>query len=154
LHNTANPTILEGGDKENVVPEAVSVVLDCRLVPGQVPNDVIEELRTLTGLDPEFEVIRFDSGPSSADLDVYEDLGSILEDATDGIAVPLLMPGATDGRHLAAVDVQSYGFTPMQVGTLPFLDLIHSGDERIPAETIEWGTDRVYEAVNKYHTNK
>jgi acetylornithine deacetylase/succinyl-diaminopimelate desuccinylase-like protein len=152
LHNTANPTIVEGGDKENVVPEAVTVVLDCRLVPGQEPADVIEELRTLTGLDPEFEVVRFDPGPPSADLDVYETLGGILEDATDGIAVPLLMAGATDGRHLATVDVQSYGFTPMQVGDIPFLDLVHSGDERIPAGAVEWGTDRVYDAVCAYQT--
>ena len=150
LHNTANPTVVDGGDKENVVPEAVSVVIDCRLVPGQEPEDVMAELRTLTGLDPEFEVRRFDPGPSSADLDVFEELGAILEEATGGTAVPHLMPGATDGRHLAAVDVQSYGFTPMQVGDLPFLDLVHSGDERIPADAVEWGTDRVYEAVDRY----
>lgn len=150
LHNTANPTIVEGGDKENVVPEAVTVFLDCRLVPGQEPEDVIEELRELTGMDPEFEIVRFDQGPPSADLGMFEELGAILEAETGGVAVPLLMAGATDGRHLADVDVQSYGFTPMQVGDIPFFDLVHSGDERIPADTVEWGTERVYEAVHSY----
>ncbi len=150
LHNTANPTIVEGGDKENVVPEAVTVFLDCRLVPGQEPDDVIAELRELTGLDPEFEVVRFDPGPSSADLDMFNELGATLEAETGGVAIPLLMAGATDGRHLARVGVQSYGFTPMQVGDLPFLDLVHSGDERIPVDTVAWGTERVYEAVRSY----
>lgn len=150
VHNTVNPTIVEGGDKENVVPEEVTVFLDCRLVPGQEPEDVRAELRELTGLDPEFEVVRYDPGPPSADLDVFADLGEILEDETGGVAIPLLMAGATDGRHLARVDVQSYGFTPMQVGDLPFLDLVHSGDERIPVDAVEWGTDRVYEAVHRY----
>ncbi len=150
LHNTANPTIVEGGDKENVVPEAVTVFLDCRLVPGQEPDDVIRELRELTGLDPEFEVVRFDPGPPSADLGMYEKLGEILEAETGGVAIPLLMAGATDGRHLARAGVQSYGFTPMQLGDLPFMDLVHSGDERIPIDAVEWGTDRVYEAVREY----
>lgn len=151
LHNTANPTVIRGGDKENVVPEEVSLLLDCRLVPGQEPDDVIAELCELTGQEPAFEVRRFDPGPPSADLDVFELFGEVLERETGGVAVPLLMSGGTDGRHLSKVDVQSYGFTPMQLGELPFLDLIHSGDERIPAETVTWGTERVYEAVQAYH---
>jgi acetylornithine deacetylase/succinyl-diaminopimelate desuccinylase-like protein len=101
-------------------------------------------------MEPEYEIIRFDPGPPAADLAYFDELAEILEAETDGVAIPLLMAGATDGRHLAAVDVQSYGFTPMQLGDLPFLDLVHSGDERIPAETVGWGADRVYEAITNY----
>ncbi|MFW6448533.1 MAG: M20/M25/M40 family metallo-hydrolase [Halobacteriota archaeon] len=151
LHDTANATIVSGGDKENVVPEAVSCVLDCRLVPGQEPEDVIAELRDAIDVeDATFEVLRFDPGPPEADLGLFDDLASVLEAATEGVAIPFVMFGATDGRHLARVDVQSYGFLPMQLGDLPFLELAHSGDERIPVETVEWGTDRLVEAVDRY----
>lgn len=151
LHNTANATILSGGDKENVVPEAVSVVLDCRLVPGQEPADVTGELREATGIEAvDFEVIRFDPGPPAPDMGLFDDLAGVLEEATDGVAIPLVMFGATDGRHLSRVDVQSYGFLPMRTGDLPFLELAHSGDERIPVETLEWGTARLVEAVRRY----
>jgi len=150
LHNTANVTKVHGGDKQNVVPEAVTVSLDCRLVPGEEPEDVIAELTELTGMEPDYEIVRFDPGPPAADLGYFDELAGILEAETDGVSIPLLMAGATDGRHLAAVDVQSYGFTPMQLGDLPFLDLVHSGDERIPAETVAWGADRVYEAITAY----
>jgi len=150
LHNTANVTKVRGGDKENVVPEEVSAVLDCRLVPGQEPEDVMEELVDLAGVEPDFEIIRFDPGPPAADMGLFDHVAGILERETDGTVIPMLMTGATDGRHLAAVDVQSYGFIPMQLGDLPFLDLVHSGDERVPAETIGWGTDRVYEAITEY----
>jgi len=150
LHNTANVTQVHGGDKENVVPEAVTVFLDCRLVPGQEPDDVIAELTELTGMEPDYDVVRFDSGPPEAEMGFFDELAGILEAETDGVAIPLLMAGATDGRHLATVDVQSYGFTPMQLDDLPFLDLVHSGDERIPTETVAWGADRVYEAVLSY----
>lgn len=147
LHNTVNATIVEGGDKQNVVPEAVTLALDCRLVPGQKPEDVIAEMVDLTGIEPEFEILRYDAGPPESDLAFYDELAANLDAATDGTAIPLLMAGATDGRHLADVGVQSYGFTPMQVGDLPFLDIIHSGDERIPESAVEWGTERVYEVV-------
>jgi acetylornithine deacetylase/succinyl-diaminopimelate desuccinylase-like protein len=150
LHNTANVTKVRGGDKENVVPEAVSAVLDCRLVPGQQPEDVMDELVDLAGVEPDFDIIRFDPGPPAADMGLFDHLAGILERETDGTVIPMLMTGATDGRHLAAVDVQSYGFIPMQLGDLPFLDLVHSGDERIPADTLAWGTDRVYEAITEY----
>lgn len=150
LHNTVNPTVVRGGDKENVVPEAVRLRMDCRLVPGQGPEDVMAELNTLTGLEPEYEVIRYDPGPPAPDMGYFEELTDILEASTDGTVIPLLMFGATDGRFLAEVDVQSYGYLPMQLGELPFLDLVHSGDERIPVDTLDWGTDRIVEAIERH----
>ena len=158
LHNTASATMVHGGDKENVVPEEVTVFLDCRLVPGQEPADVIAELRAATaleaaadrGVDVDLEVVRYEPGPPDADLGLFGDLAAVIEDATDGVAIPFVLFGASDARHLARVDVQSYGFTPMQLGDLPFLELAHSGDERIPVETVGWGADRVYEAIRQY----
>lgn len=29
----------------------------------------------------------------------------------------------------------------------PFMDIVHTTDERIPVECVEWGTERVYEAI-------
>jgi len=151
LHNTANVTQVRGGDKRNVVPGKARAFLDCRLVPGQGPEDVIAEIRALTDADPEFEVVRFDPGPPEAEMGLFDEVAGHLEGATDdGVAIPFVMFAATDGRHLAKVGVQSYGYTPMQVGDLPFLDLVHSSDERIPVEAVRWGTDRVVDVVREY----
>jgi len=151
LHNTANVTRVRGGDKENVVPGEVTVFLDCRLVPGQEPEDVIGELSALTDADPEFDIVRYDPGPSGTDMGLFDELAGHLEAAAEGsTAIPFVMFGGTDGRHLAKVGVQSYGYTPMQVGDIPFLDLAHSSDERIPVEAVGWGADRVYDAVRGY----
>src|SRR5206468_10594175 len=35
IRNTVSPTILRGGDKINVIPSAVEVELDGRILPGQ-----------------------------------------------------------------------------------------------------------------------
>ena len=151
-HNVVNPTVVRGGSKENVVPESVELTLDCRLVPGQRPADVLGEIRTALGDLSEnvtFEIVRFDEGPSKADMSGFDALAAILESAdSEGTAVPLLLTGASDARHLSRLGIQSYGFTPMQLPPeLPFLDLIHAHDERIPDDAVEWGTDRVYEAI-------
>src|ERR687898_2650002 len=47
LHNTASPTIVRGGQSANVIPGEVSVDLDCRLLPGFGPDDVLRELRAV-----------------------------------------------------------------------------------------------------------
>lgn len=149
-HNTASPTVLECEDKVNVVPEEVRLTLDCRLLPGQSPDDVIDELQVATDGDPSFDVLRFDAGPPPASSDAFDTLAAVLEDATGKPAIPFLLFAATDGRHLAQVGVQSYGFTPLALDDIPLLDIVHSGDERVPTDAVEWGTERVNEAIDRY----
>lgn len=38
LHNTATPTVLSAGQRQNVVPVEADVVLDGRLLPGELPD--------------------------------------------------------------------------------------------------------------------
>lgn len=154
-HNVVNETIIRGGTKENVVPETVSVTLDCRMVPGEAPADVIAEIESTVGDVAEhvdFEVQRFDPGPAEADLGLFDTLAAVLE-ATDedAVGLPYLLPASSDARHLTHVDVQSYGFTPMNLpDDFDFMSLVHAPDERIPPDCVEWGTDRVFEAIQKY----
>ena len=152
FHNIVNETIISGGNKENVIPDSVTMHLDCRLLPGQTPEDVIEEIETVVGDvadHVEFELIRFDSGPPEPDMARFPVLAETLESADPaGTVIPLLLAATSDARHLSRVDVQSYGFTPMNLpADFPAMELVHATDERIPVECIEWGTERVYEAI-------
>ena len=152
LHNTVNTTIVSGGSKENVVPDEVSLTLDVRILPGYDETDAIRELRAVVGPDVDIDVIRFEEGPPEADMTYFDDLAAVLETADPGsTAVPLVMPGGTDGRIFADLGIQSYGFTPMQLPPdFDFTELIHTADERIPVETVGWGTDRIYDAVTAW----
>lgn len=149
LHHTVNTTVVEGGGKENVVPDEVSLTLDVRILPGFDDADAIRELRDVVGDDVEIDVIRFEEGPPAADMAYFDHLAGVLEDADPGsAAIPLVMPGGTDARIFADLDIQSYGFTPMQLpADFAFTDLIHTADERIPVDAVDWGADRVYDAV-------
>ena len=154
-HNVVNETIVRGGTKENVVPETVTVTLDCRLVPGQEPEDVIGEIEDVVGDvagSVSFEVLRFERGAAEADFGLFETLADVLESAAPGaVGIPYVLPASSDARLLAQVGVQSYGFTPMNLPSdFDFMNFVHAPDERIPAECVEWGTDRVYDAILAY----
>jgi acetylornithine deacetylase/succinyl-diaminopimelate desuccinylase-like protein len=154
LHNTANPTVVRGGDKENVVPGEVELTLDCRLLPGQTDEDVRAELRALIpdDVDVEFETVRYEPFPADTDLGLFDLLAEVLEAADpEGRALPFVLQAGTDARHLAAVDVQSYGFTPMQLpADFDFMETVHAADERIPVDAVEFGADRIHEVLERY----
>jgi acetylornithine deacetylase/succinyl-diaminopimelate desuccinylase-like protein len=165
LHNTANATIVRGGDKINVLPSELIVELDCRLLPGFGPDDVHAELRDLAagGVTPfgrtprsddaiEFETSRFDPTPAEPDMGLFDTLGGVLRDLDpEARPVPYLMPAITDARFFARLGIQTYGFLPLQLpDELGFMDLIHAADERVPAKAIEFGAEAMHRALQRF----
>jgi acetylornithine deacetylase/succinyl-diaminopimelate desuccinylase-like protein len=152
LHNTVSATILHGVDKVNVIPSEVSVELDGRLLPGYHPEDMIAELRQIIDSDVELEVIRHDLGPAEPDMGLFDTLANILREADpDGTPVPLLLSGTTDGRLFSRLGIQTYGFLPMQLPEdFNFTRTIHAADERIPVEAVDFGTNAIYELLQRF----
>ena len=151
LHNTVNVTIIQGGNKINVIPSEIVVEMDGRLLPGYTADDMMKELRSLLGNEVELELVRYDEGPSEADMGLYDTLAAILREADpEGLPVPLLMPAVTDGRFFSRLGIQTYGFLPMSLPPdFTFLQTIHAANERIPVEAMEFGTRAIYEALKR-----
>ncbi len=145
LHNTASATILSGGEKINVIPDEVTVELDCRLLPGYSPQDVFGELRELAGSDIEFEVLQHDPVAAEPDMGLFETLaGALRELDPTAKPIPMLLPAVTDGRFFSSLGIQTYGFLPMQLpADMPFMRLIHAPDERLPTGAVEFGTEAI-----------
>ncbi|MEX0673460.1 MAG: hypothetical protein WD067_01730, partial [Gaiellaceae bacterium] len=80
-----------------------------------------------------------------------ETLAAVLRDFDpEGIPLPYLLIGVTDGRFFARLGIQTYGFLPMRLpDDLVLTDLIHAADERIPAATLEDGAAAILEAVRR-----
>ena len=145
LHNTASATMLSGGEKINVIPGELSVALDCRLLPGQSPQDVFAELRALADVDVEFELVQHDHVAAEPDLALFGTLEGVLREL-DPLAkpIPMLLPGVTDGRFFSRLGIQTYGFLPMQLpADMNFMRLIHAENERIPVASLEFGTQAI-----------
>lgn len=152
LHNTVSPTVLYASEKVNVIPSEVTVELDGRLLPGFTPADLISELRALVGNEVEFEICRHDPGPAKPDLTLFDTLADILIEADpEGKPIPLLMNGVTDGRFFSKLGIQTYGFTPMKLpADFNFSASVHTTDERIPVEAVEFGTQAMYQAFQRF----
>ena len=152
FHNTVSPTILHGSSKVNVIPSEVSVELDGRLLPGFSPDDLISELARIVGDDLEIEVVRHDHGPAEPDMGLYDLLAEVLRQVDpDGIPVPLLLGAVSDARFFSRLGIQTYGFLPMQLPEdFNFTQTVHAEDERIPVESVGFGSDAIYEVLRRF----
>ncbi|MGD9891901.1 MAG: M20/M25/M40 family metallo-hydrolase, partial [Dehalococcoidia bacterium] len=152
LHNTATPTIIHGGSKSNVIPGSVTIQLDGRLLPGQAVEDYIAEVRALVGDDAEISYRRLPSH-TAAPLDgLYQQLAGVIEEIDPGAtAVPYLLPAVTDARHFARLGTPTYGFAPVRLTPdMPFWELFHGADERIPVDGLEFGIRALLRVLEQY----
>lgn len=152
FHNTVSPTILHGSTKVNVIPGEVSVELDGRLLPGFSPQDMLRELKPIIGGDVDIEIVRHDVGPAEPNMALFNTLAAVLREADpEGVPIPLILSGVTDGRFFSRLGIQTYGYLPM---TLPddfnFANIIHGANERVPAAAIEFGAQAIYKALGRF----
>jgi acetylornithine deacetylase/succinyl-diaminopimelate desuccinylase-like protein len=155
LHNTVNATIVRGGEKANVIPSEITVALDGRTLPGYGPDELLAELHALAGDVAEFSAGRSDiTGPAAPDMGLFETLGGILREVDpEGVPLPLLLAGVTDGRFFGRLGIQTYGFLPMRLpADLQFIPLIHAAEERIPVEAVSFGANAIYQALRRFGT--
>ncbi|HEY2055219.1 MAG TPA: M20/M25/M40 family metallo-hydrolase [Solirubrobacterales bacterium] len=145
LRNTATVTHLAAGDRDaiNVVPAEAEANLDCRVLPGYGPDDLLAELRPLLAPGVRAEVTLFERADPAIDWSLYPLLAGLLRDADPtGHPVPMLLAGVTDGRHFARLGIQHHGFLPMQLPPdLGFQSLLHAADERVPVAALDFGAD-------------
>ena len=155
LHNTAVPTVIRGGEKNNVIPTEITVELDCRVLPGFTTEQLLAELRTLAGPEVELEVLRAHLNPAATpDMGLYEMLASILKDADpEGTPLPYMLGAVTDAYFFSQLGIQTYGFLPMRLPrgwSVPAL--AHAADERIPIEAMDFGANAIFEVLRHFGT--
>jgi len=153
FHNTVNATIVQGGDKINVIPSKIKVDLDGRLLPGFTPEDLIRELVAVIGVDIEIEVVNYDPCPGEPDMGLFDTLGKVLVELdTEAIPIPMMLTAVTDARFFSRLGIQTYGYTPMQLPEdMSFTRVIHGANERIPIEALNFGTEAIFQVLQRFH---
>ena len=153
FRHTANATIISGGEKANVIPSEVTVNLDCRMLPGYSPEDLLGELQAIAGPDIELRAVNYQPKPWHLDLGLFDTLAGIIrEQDGEGVSVPMLMPAGTDGRHFATLGIQTYGWLPMNLpADFDFLRTIHAANERVPVSALEFGAEALYRLLLRFH---
>jgi acetylornithine deacetylase/succinyl-diaminopimelate desuccinylase-like protein len=152
LRNTATATIVRAGEKVNVVPSTVELEVDARALPGFTPDDVMRELHAVIGEDVDLELVRHDPGPPEPDLTLFDMLADTLRELDpEAIPVPFMQPGVTDARFFAPLGIQTYGFVPLRLPPdFRFIELVHAADERVPVSALEFGTEAIFQALQRF----
>jgi acetylornithine deacetylase/succinyl-diaminopimelate desuccinylase-like protein len=113
LHTTCVATRLAGGHADNALPQTAQATVNCRVLPGQEPDDIEATLKEVVG-NPEIEVTRVNvptpSDPSPLTDEIMSVIEPIVEDMWPGVPViPTMSTGATDGLYVRNVGIPVYG---------------------------------------------
>lgn len=160
LRMTVTPTMINGGVKENIIPSRCEAVFDCRVLPGQTTGEALATVKNLLG-DVDLEKLEFEvieaSEPSESALHtpLYELIIDVLNKFDSRfIVAPDMLTGGTDSRFFRELGAVCYGFHPMRLD-MPYGDLmkgIHGVDERISIDNLVFGTQVLYDVVERFVT--
>ncbi|WP_028187815.1 M20/M25/M40 family metallo-hydrolase [Salinispora pacifica] len=141
IRNTANPTRLAAGYKDNVIPGRASATIDCRSLPGQ--SELLEQqLRGLVGPDIEIEYLqRQPALETTFDGALVEAISAALRAEDPGARpVPYMLSGGTDAKAFTQLGIRCFGFAPLRLpADLNFSALFHGIDERVPVDGLQFG---------------
>lgn len=140
---TCIPTMLSGGHVANALPRQASVIVNCRLLPGERVEDV---LRILEGLvASESVAVRVTGNPTAAPASpLREDVVAAVRAAVadrfgDVEIVGKMSAGATDGLEFRLAGIPTYGTSGIFMK--PNEMRAHSVNERLPTENLTGGID-------------
>jgi len=154
VRDTIALTILQGGNKTNVIPSESSATLDCRLIPGFPKEDFLRELKKKLGDEIELEVISESESlpPSSLDTDLFRAIERFARENDPGCpVVPHLLPGATDSRYLREKGITTYDFCFSRLSEKELLR-VHGNNERIALDNLKFGMRMMLEVVKEVAT--
>ena len=136
------PTRLFAGHADNALPQLATANINCRIMPGIDPNNVLAELRRIAA-DTVVVVTRDDSStgapPSPLRADVVAAYRRAVTALHPGSAVFAEMStGATDGSYFRAAGIPIYGVSGSWL-VVPDDLRAHGRDERLPVKALDDG---------------
>jgi len=146
LRTTCVATEISGGHAPNALPQEAKATVNCRLLPGDDPNEVEQTIRRLVD-DPQVSLRPEQKAHATPASPLRPDVMRAFEGATQSLwptatVIPVLETGGTDGRLLREAGIPTYGNTGL------FLDegdmRAHGKDERVRVESFDQGCEFLY----------
>ena len=156
LRTTCVATMLSGGHALNALPQLATATVNCRVLPEDSPQYVVDTLNKVIG-DPEVHIssLTHNSGgvPSPMRPDILGAVKTASEQEFPGVpVVPIMVVGATDGRYLRSAGIPTYGVQGF------FFDRddirFHGRDERMGVKSFYQGQEFLYNVVKILATSK
>jgi acetylornithine deacetylase/succinyl-diaminopimelate desuccinylase-like protein len=152
LRTTCVPTMIEGGHAPNALPQRARAVVNCRIMPGETPDQIRAELVRIVA-DTSVHITAINGSaipgiPSPVTPEVMVPVEKVTRRLWPGVPViPLMETGATDGAYLRAAGIPTYGVSGV------FIDIddnrAHGRDERIIVSSFYDGVEYIYQLVRE-----
>ncbi len=149
LRTTCVATMLTAGHAENALPQRAQATVNCRVLPGESVDAVMNTLITVMG-DAEVSITPVaeatPSSPSPLKPELLSAIEAVTEEMWPGVPViPIMSTGATDGLFLRNAGTPAYGVSGL------FSDIndnrAHGQDERILIKSYFEGQEFLYRLV-------
>ena len=149
LRTTCVATRLDGGHANNALPQTAGANINCRMLPDERPEDVLDTIRRVVADTNVHITVTSDpvpSPPSPLDPEVLEPIDSITASMWPGAAVlPSMDTGASDNVWLRNAGMPVYGVSgvPLDYDDIRW----HGKDERIRVSAFYQGLEFTYRLV-------
>jgi acetylornithine deacetylase/succinyl-diaminopimelate desuccinylase-like protein len=157
LRTTCVATMLDAGHATNALPQRARANVNCRIFPGVASETVRARLEELVA-DPAVKVTTFEERspsppPPPLTPQILGPVEKLAAQFWPGVPVlPILQPGATDGRFLNAAGIPTYGIEPLFLG--PDFGHIHGLNEYVGVKSLMECRDFLYRLVKVYADQK
>jgi acetylornithine deacetylase/succinyl-diaminopimelate desuccinylase-like protein len=157
LRTTCVATMLDAGHATNALPQRARANVNCRIFPGVAVESVRAKLEELIA-DPAVKVTTFEARdptppPPPLTRQILGPVEKLAAQFWPGVPVlPILQPGATDGRFLNAVGIPTYGIEPLFLG--PDFGHIHGLNEYVGVKSLMECRDFLYRLLKIYANEK
>ena len=149
MRTTWAATRLDAGQSNNTIPQTARAVLNCRLLPGNSPEELRETLVRIIADDRVAVrplVAAKPSPPSPLSRKILDPVERITEAMWPGVpVVPTMGIGATDSLYFRQAGIPMYGVSGI------FLDVddvrAHGPDERIAVRSFYEGQEFLFQLV-------
>jgi acetylornithine deacetylase/succinyl-diaminopimelate desuccinylase-like protein len=165
LHTTCVATMLSGGHAPNALPQTARANVNCRIFPGEDPQQVLHTLEGVANdpkvrvsivpqLAPDGKVVPVVAVPPSPLLpEVTQAMEKTLSVAWPGVPlVATMSTGATDGKYTRISGIPTYGISCM------FFERndsrAHGRDERVGVQDFYDGVEFNYKLVRELSSSR
>jgi len=150
LRTTCVATRLSGGHANNALPVSASATINCRVLPQEKPQKIVDMIQKIVGSDIEISMVWVPEGspPSPVTLEIMNLIGNSLKNVFPKAAiVPYMSTGATDAQALRNVGIPVYGTSGIMTDPSGFR--AHGLNERIEISAFHSSLDFWYESMKQ-----
>jgi len=168
MRNTIAPVFLNAGFRGNVIPGSAEATLNFRVIPGTNTEELISEMQAVIN-DPRVKVTSamgrgmpggaatytaamstaMRMKPSTTDTELFRTLVAQSNRVFPGVPVTTyLFQAGTDAAAWRSKGIPVYGIYPYPISP-DELTRMHGNDERVSIQSLQQGTDLIYNTLLK-----